>query len=47
VATLALCAGASFLEAAVTANHAAGVEVSKFGVAEVTAPELKQALRNW
>ena len=47
VATLALCAGASFLEAAVTANHAAGVEVSKFGVAEVTAEELKQALRNW
>ncbi len=47
VATLALCAGASLLEAAVTANHAAGVEVSKFGVAEVTAEELKQALRNW
>ncbi|MBI4726528.1 D-glycero-beta-D-manno-heptose-7-phosphate kinase [candidate division TA06 bacterium] len=46
-ATLALCAGASFLEAAVIANHAAGVEVSKFGVAEVTAAELKQALRNW
>jgi D-glycero-beta-D-manno-heptose-7-phosphate kinase len=47
VATLALCAGADLLEAAVIANHAAGVEVSKFGVAEVTAAELKQALRNW
>jgi len=47
VATLALCAGANLLEAAVVANHAAGVEVSKFGVAEVTAEELKQALRNW
>ncbi|MDQ7798971.1 MAG: D-glycero-beta-D-manno-heptose-7-phosphate kinase [Candidatus Edwardsbacteria bacterium] len=47
VLTLALAAGASFLEAAVLANHAAGVEVSKFGVAAVSVNELKEALKNW
>jgi len=47
VLTLALAAGASFLEAAVLANHAAGVEVSKFGVAAVSVNELKEALKSW
>lgn len=47
VITLALAAGAGFEEAAVIANHAAGVEVSKFGVATVTPAELRQALRSW
>ena len=46
VLTLALAAGASFLEAAVLANHAAGVEVSKFGVAAVSVNELKEALKS-
>lgn len=45
--TLALASGASFEEAAVIANHAAGVEVSKLGVAAVTPAELRQALRSW
>lgn len=47
VLTLSLAAGASFLEAAIIANHAAGVEVSKFGVAAVSVSELKEALRSW
>jgi D-beta-D-heptose 7-phosphate kinase/D-beta-D-heptose 1-phosphate adenosyltransferase len=47
VLTLSLAAGASFLEAAVLANHAAGVEVSKFGVAAVSVNELKEALKSW
>lgn len=47
VLTLSLAAGASFLEAAIIANHAAGVEVSKFGVAAVSVGELKEALRSW
>jgi len=47
VCTLALCAGASPLEAAIIANHAAGVEVSKFGVAAVTFAELRESLRSW
>lgn len=37
---LALAAGATMLEAAVLANHAAGVVVSKFGPATVTPDEL-------
>jgi rfaE bifunctional protein kinase chain/domain len=41
---LALAAGATMREAAVLANHAAGVVVSKFGPATVTAEELAQAL---
>ncbi len=45
--TLALASGASFEEAAVIANHAAGIEVSKLGVAAVTPAELRQALRSW
>ncbi len=47
VLTLSLAAGASFLEAAIIANHAAGVEVSKFGVAAVSVNELKEALKSW
>ena len=47
VLTLSLAVGASFLEAAIIANHAAGVEVSKFGVAAVSVSELKEALRSW
>jgi D-beta-D-heptose 7-phosphate kinase/D-beta-D-heptose 1-phosphate adenosyltransferase len=37
---IALAAGATRLEAAVLANHAAGVVVSKFGPATVTPDEL-------
>ena len=42
VATLALAlgAGASFAEAAVLANHAAGIVVGKFGPATLTRDEL-------
>jgi D-beta-D-heptose 7-phosphate kinase/D-beta-D-heptose 1-phosphate adenosyltransferase len=39
---LALAAGASLLEAATLANHAAGISVSKFGPATVTRDELLQ-----
>ncbi len=45
--TLALTSGADFEEAAIIANHAAGVEVTKFGVAGVTAAELREALYSW
>jgi D-beta-D-heptose 7-phosphate kinase/D-beta-D-heptose 1-phosphate adenosyltransferase len=41
---LALAAGASLAEAAVLANHAAGIVVGKFGAATVTQPELLDAL---
>ena len=37
---LALAAGATLAEAAVLANHAAGVVVGRFGPATVTADEL-------
>jgi D-beta-D-heptose 7-phosphate kinase/D-beta-D-heptose 1-phosphate adenosyltransferase len=47
VITLALACGASFEEAAIVANHAAGIEVGKFGVAAVSPQELKEALRSW
>ena len=47
VITLALACGASFAEAAIIANHAAGIEVGKFGVAAVSPNELKEALRDW
>ncbi len=43
--SLALAAGASLAEAAVLANHAAGVVVAKFGPATVTPHELLAALR--
>lgn len=45
VITLALARGASFEEAAALATHAAGIEVSKFGVAAVSPGELLEALR--
>jgi D-beta-D-heptose 7-phosphate kinase/D-beta-D-heptose 1-phosphate adenosyltransferase len=41
---LALAAGASYLEAAVLANHAAGVVVGKLGTAAVTRDELMATL---
>jgi D-glycero-beta-D-manno-heptose-7-phosphate kinase len=41
---LALAAGASLTEAAVLANHAAGVVVAKFGPATVTPDELVEAV---
>jgi D-beta-D-heptose 7-phosphate kinase/D-beta-D-heptose 1-phosphate adenosyltransferase len=48
VATLALAmaAGASFAEAAVLANHAAGIVVGRFGPATVTREELLESLRD-
>jgi rfaE bifunctional protein kinase chain/domain len=42
--TLALAAGASFLEAARLANYAGGLVVMKRGTATVTADELRQAI---
>src|SRR5262245_711740 len=42
---LALAAGATTTEAAVLANHAAGIVVSKFGPATVTPAELREAVR--
>ena len=47
VATLALAlgAGATLSEAAVLANHAAGIVVAKFGPATVTREELLASLR--
>jgi bifunctional ADP-heptose synthase (sugar kinase/adenylyltransferase) len=41
---LALAAGATLVEAAACANHAAGIVVGKFGAATVTADELIAAL---
>lgn len=45
VLALALGAGADVTEAAVLANHAAGVEVGKVGVATVSPDELRAAVR--
>src|SRR5262245_33409453 len=42
---LALAAGATMTEAAVLANHAAGIVVGKFGPATVTPDELRSAVR--
>jgi D-beta-D-heptose 7-phosphate kinase/D-beta-D-heptose 1-phosphate adenosyltransferase len=44
--TLALAAGASLAEAAVLANHAAGIVVGRFGPATVTREELLGSLRS-
>jgi D-beta-D-heptose 7-phosphate kinase/D-beta-D-heptose 1-phosphate adenosyltransferase len=44
---VALAAGASMTEAAVLANHAAGIEVGKPGVATVTADELRASVHAW
>src|SRR5204862_859943 len=41
---LALAAGATLAEAAVLANHAAGIVVGKFGPATVTPKELLESL---
>jgi D-beta-D-heptose 7-phosphate kinase/D-beta-D-heptose 1-phosphate adenosyltransferase len=43
--TLAVAAGASPLEAAVLANHAAGVVVGKVGTAVVTSAELLASIK--
>ena len=45
VSGLALAAGASAVEAAVLANHAAGVEVGKAGVTSVSPDELLEAIQ--
>jgi len=44
--TLALAAGANFLQAAQLANFAAGLVVMKRGTATVRADELREAIRN-
>ena len=44
ILAVALGAGASLAEAAILANHAAGVVVGKFGPATVTGDELLAAL---
>ena len=41
---VALSAGASVEEAAVLANHAAGIEVSKAGVATVSPDEMREVV---
>lgn len=41
---LALASGATLIEAATIANHAAGISVAKFGPATVSSAELQQAL---
>lgn len=45
VIAVALAAGASVVEASALANHAAGIEVGKAGVATVSAAELRAAMR--
>jgi rfaE bifunctional protein kinase chain/domain len=45
VVALALAAGATPVEAAIMANHAAGIEVTKAGVATVSPDELRLAVR--
>ena len=45
VVAVALAAGATPAEAAILANHAAGIEVGKAGVATVTPAELRAAIR--
>jgi len=44
--TLALAAGADFLQAAVIANYAGGIVVMKRGTATVSLKEIKEAIRN-
>ena len=41
---LAISSGATFNEAAILANHAAGIKVGKLGTAPVTLTELKRSL---
>lgn len=45
VCALAMAAGATVVEAAVLANHAAGIEVAKAGVSSVSPEELRAAIR--
>ncbi len=45
-ATLALVSGATLREAAIIANHAAGIVVGKVGTSTLTINELKQSLEN-
>ncbi|MCX7752195.1 MAG: bifunctional ADP-heptose synthase [Blastocatellia bacterium] len=45
--TLALAAGASFLEAAHLANHAGGIVVMKRGTATVSEAELRASILSW
>lgn len=47
VVAVALAAGATPVEAAILANHAAAVEVGKAGVATVTRQEILDHLRTW
>jgi len=44
--TLALVAGATYKEAAVIANHAAGITVGKVGTSIVSIDELKKSIEN-
>jgi rfaE bifunctional protein kinase chain/domain len=44
--SLALSSGASLQEAAILANHAAGIKVGKLGTAPVSLEELKESLNN-
>ena len=44
--TLALASGASFEEAAIIANHAAGITVGKIGTSTVSIDELKKSIEN-
>ena len=46
VATLALCSGAGFKEAAMLSNIAAGIKVGKLGTSTVSTEEIKKALEN-
>lgn len=46
VCGLAMAAGATVVEAAVLANHAAGIEVAKAGVSSVSPDELRAAIRH-
>jgi D-beta-D-heptose 7-phosphate kinase/D-beta-D-heptose 1-phosphate adenosyltransferase len=45
VVAVALAAGGTMPEAAVLANHAAGIEVGKAGVATVSADELRTSMQ--
>lgn len=44
--TLGLASGATFEEAAVIANHAAGITVGKIGTSIVNIGELKKSIEN-
>jgi len=44
--TLALASGASFEEAAIIANHAAGITVGKIGTSTVSIEELRKSIEN-